>query len=422
MNKPAGSRRVRWFGAIALVVSGLVASEASRLAAEMPHRPQEPLLVEESPVLVIGGGADREEYLFGSVGHAFLLEDGRVVVSDRGLGEIRVFGPDGTFLNRIGGKGEGPGEFEHLSGVWPTSRGSIGVWDRENVRISTFQPDGTLASEERALVERLQEMSGSPEVVLGAFRNDDILLALPQFGGPPSTSGEIPDRWILGRFGLDGVPRGLMPELRGFRRLGGSPVPFTPVPSVAVVADSLYVTDDYASEIRVFGDDDAPHRTIELPSVEHSARAAWLALERELRERGDGLYLNLMERLAPPEEFPQIAGLLVDGTGLIWAKIYDPSADALWLADAMLPGPGGEWWILRPTGELLSTVQIPDGVVPLQVTEDRLLGVHRDALDVERIVLHRIERSARQAARSPHYTSRPGGDREARKRIVRDWR
>lgn len=364
---------------------------ASPLEDTLPPQEEVRIRVEETPLLEIGSLDRQDEYLFQSVHSAVLLADGRVVVLDDGLGEIRVFAPDGSFLNGIGGRGGGPGEFGEPRGMWLTSDGHIGVWDPGNVRISTFRPDGALVSEERLVLEARAGMSRPPDVFLGAFANDDVVL-VTLIGGPPALDREVADRWILGRFGLDGSPRGLLAELLGFRRRGRAPLPFTPVPRVVLVADSLYATDGYAAEIGVYGADGAAHRTIELPHVDFSPQEAWSALEAELRRRDEQRSIQNMARLSAPEEFPQVGGLLVDGAGLIWAKVYDPFVDALWLSDPMRPGAGGEWRLVRPSGELVGTARIPAGVTPLHVTRDRLLGVSRDELDVERIVVHRIER------------------------------
>ena len=349
----------------------------------------EALRISPEPLVEIGEMEGAEEYLFSSIGQAFLLEDGRVVVSDEGVNEIRVFGPDGTFLNSIGRSGEGPGEFSGVTGLWLTPDALIGLWDRGNLRISTFRPDGELVSTNRVRVEGEEEYSVTPEVLFGSFGNGDIALASLEFGGPPDTPGAIPDRWVLARFGPDGEPRGALGDLRGMRRLRGQPLPFTPLPRVAVLGDSLFAADGYEAGIDVRGADGAVGRTITLPVVDRSADAdaVWSALEAELRARNREMYLGMLERLPRSDEFPQIGGLLADDHGLLWVKLYDAPGDALWLGHgpSMRPGAGGEWRLVRPDGDILGTVRMPDGLSPLHITEDRLVGVQRDELHVERL-------------------------------------
>ena len=359
----------------------------------------ETVRVDPQPLVEIGELEGAEEYLFSSIGQAFLLADGRLVASDQGVNEIRVFGPDGTFLNTIGRLGEGPGEFSDVTGVWRTVDDLIGVWDRGNLRISTFRPDGRLVSANRVRVEEETEYSQTPEVLFGSFANGDILLASLEFGGTPDSPGAIPDRWVLARFGPDGEPHGALGDLRGMRRLRGMPIPFTPLPRVAILDDSLFAADGYEAAIDVRGPDGAVGRTIVLPAVDRSADAdaVWSELEAELRARDRGMYLGMLERLPRGDEFPQIGGLLADARGLLWVKVYEVPDDALWLGlgGALHPGAGGEWRLVRPDGpdgEVEATVRLPDGLTPLHITGDRLVGIRRDALDVERLVVHAVER------------------------------
>ena len=356
----------------------------------------EALRISPEPLVEIGEMEGAEAYLFSSIGQAFLLEDGRLVVSDQGVNEIRVFGPDGIFRHTIGRSGEGPGEFSQVTGLWLTPDGLIGVWDRGNLRISTFRADGELVSTNRVRVEGEGEYSVPPEVLFGSFGNGDIALASLEFGGPPDTPGPVPDRWVLARFGPEGGPRGALGDLRGMWRLRGQPLPFTPLPRVAVLGDSLFAADGYEAGIDVRGPDGAIGRTIVLPTIDRAAdtESAWSALEAELRARNRELYLGILERLPRSDDFPQIGSLLADDQGLLWVKLYDVPGDALWLGHgpAMRPPAGGEWRLVRPDGEVLGTVRMPDGLSPLHITEDRLVGVQRDALDVERVVVHGLER------------------------------
>lgn len=380
-------------GAISLIlIAGLTG------CADFAGQP-ETVRVDPEPLLAIGELDGAEEYLFSSIGQAFLLGDGRLVVSDRGVNEIRVFGPDGTFLNTIGRVGEGPGEFGDVTGLWLTPDGLIGVWDGGNLRLSTFSAGGELVSAGRLRVEEASEYSVSPEVLFGSFANGDILLASLEFGGPPDTPEAIPDRWVLARFRPDGEPRGAPGDLRGMRRLRGMPIPFTPLPRVTIIGDSLFAADGYEAAIDVRGPDGTVGRTIALPGVDRSedADAAWSELEAELHARDRGMYLGMMERLPRSDEFPQIGGLLADDRGLLWVRVYEVPDDALWLGlgAALHPGAGGEWRLVRPDaadGGVQATVRLPDGLTPLHVAGDRLVGIQRDALDVERVVVHAVAR------------------------------
>lgn len=348
--------------------------------------------VSPEPELRIGVVDGEEAYLFQFVRFARFLPDGGIAVSDAGQVVIRIYGPDGNFRTEMGGRGSGPGRFQALDGMWLTPDGRIGAWDGDNRRISTFAPDGTLESTNRVRAEG-RVAAGNLEVFLGAFGDGDVALASMRFGGDPREEGVIPERWAMGRFGPDGELRGRLGELRGMRRVRGSPVPFSPVPQVAVHRDTLYVSDGYEAEIAVIDGSGDRTRTIGVPRGPAPADDPRSSLEAALRSRGEDLKLRLLERMPPTERLPAVGGLLVDDRGLLWAKAYDPSADALRLKrNALQTGPGGTWQVLRPDGQLVATVEVPDRVIPLEIEGRRLLGVSRDAMDVERVVVHTVER------------------------------
>ena len=71
------------------------------------------------------------------------MEDGRLVVLNRGSQELLVFGRDGEFLRSIGGRGEGPGEFMDPIELDFVAGDSIVVWDWELGRLVLFGPDGS---------------------------------------------------------------------------------------------------------------------------------------------------------------------------------------------------------------------------------------------------------------------------------------
>ena len=61
-------------------------------------------------LLSIGQEGGAPEYSFGSVAGLDVLSDGTIAVLDGLAGEVRTFAPDGSFVRRIGRRGEGPGE------------------------------------------------------------------------------------------------------------------------------------------------------------------------------------------------------------------------------------------------------------------------------------------------------------------------
>jgi hypothetical protein len=52
------------------------------------------------------------------------------------------------------------------------------------------------------------------------------------------------------------------------------------------------------------------------------------------------------------------------------------------------------WQVFNRQGVFVGRLQVPVSFVILDIGEDWLLGVVQDALDVEHVVLHRLERPA----------------------------
>lgn len=340
------------------------------------------------PEVTIGLIEGEAAYLFHEIDAARLLPDGAVAVADGGQSVIRVYGPDGGFRTEMGGPGQGPGEFTNLRDIWIRAPDTIHAWDSRSRRVTTFLTDGSLVD-----THSFEPPEGWPggtlDLFVGAFDDGDVALAGIRAG--PRTPGEpSPDRMWIERFGPDGAHRARLGELAGMRRMPGSPVPFSPFPLAAVHGDTLYTTDGLRPEVRVRGPEGTVVRTIALPDAGNDPGAARAALEDELRD-AEGFYtLERLEDAPRSDSIPHVAAMLVDDSGRIWAKRYEPGADALWVRGRRPVG--GEWWVVEPDGELVATVRLPDRLALLDVRGDRLLGVTTGEMDVERIAVHRVVR------------------------------
>lgn len=69
-----------------------------------------------------------------------MADDGRVFVGDMGDDQVVVYGADGEYLYRIGGAGEGPGEFQGLTYV---DIDDDVLWVVDRIRLHSFALDGT---------------------------------------------------------------------------------------------------------------------------------------------------------------------------------------------------------------------------------------------------------------------------------------
>lgn len=90
------------------------------------------------PGTSIGEMEGPEEYLFGSIGSIAVDDDHNVYVLDEQAGHVRVFDSAGTHVRTLGGRGEGPGEFQVPIGIAISERRVL-VRDPANGRVQLFR-------------------------------------------------------------------------------------------------------------------------------------------------------------------------------------------------------------------------------------------------------------------------------------------
>lgn len=347
--------------------------------------------VSSTPIVEIGRVEGPSEYLFGSIGTARLLPNQRIVVSDREALSVRVFGPDGELQASMGRAGEGPGEFESMFGLWVVPPDTIEVWDPQAARITRFSADGSLIATQRVYPHPPEAPDGILDLPAGRLPGGEVALAWTV--GRTSTTSRMrqADQTVLGRFGADGRLIRILGTVSGMVRSQGSPIVFTPFPYADRYRDTVYVTNGVNGDVFVFDPAGGLERSFTLPAESIGGSEAWDMLENTLSASGDTATLNLVRSRVRAEQTPALGGMFIDHQGLLWAKVYDPATDPIY-TDASPWGGGGEWLVSRRDGQVMARVQLPTNVAPLDVRGDRMLGLSRDALGVERLVIHRLER------------------------------
>ncbi len=137
-SKNRGGRALAPLALCALVLTGCGgglerASIPSHLAV---------LQLSSEPKQEIGKIEGDSDYVFGNVVSVRHLASGDLLVADAMAEEILEYGPAGTFVRRIGGKGDGPGEFRSLSHLHISTGDSILAEDAFRRNISVFDSAG----------------------------------------------------------------------------------------------------------------------------------------------------------------------------------------------------------------------------------------------------------------------------------------
>lgn len=92
------------------------------------------------PALSIGEVDGPQEYLFGQVASIAVDDARNVHILDGQAQEVRIFDPEGSYVETLGGPGEGPGEFAMADAVAVLPDGRVAVRDPIRMRIHVFGP------------------------------------------------------------------------------------------------------------------------------------------------------------------------------------------------------------------------------------------------------------------------------------------
>ena len=144
------------------------------------------LHVAPAPAVTIGVTHGDAAYEFSNIRDATRLPDGRIVIADAQLAELRVFDENGRFLMRIGGKGSGPGEYQTIAGLYRANGDTLWVEDRGNRRLTKLTPEGQVVAilpvawvrwSRPPRVPGERPSSGSSALVLRGLMGDGTFLA-----------------------------------------------------------------------------------------------------------------------------------------------------------------------------------------------------------------------------------------------------
>jgi hypothetical protein len=347
--------------------------------------------VAPEPVLSIGTlEGEWTDQLFG-VREAMRLPDGRIAIANAGTEEIRIYGPDGSFLNVFGGDGEGPGEFQGLSLVGILPGDTLVAVGRRSQRITLVHPEEGFI--------RTVTPEGLPDGPLEGYG----LLAdgrMVTRAGLPFSIEALEEGWMrlpMSYYSahFDGselveYPQVPGPETMvdiGEQYVSIMQLPFGKRPAIGVTGELTYFGSGDSYEIRAYDGAGELNRIIRLDQEllpftdddidryieEQVAEAADLDEAREIR--------SSFNDFTWPETLAAFLSFEADPLGCLWVE------------EARVPGDEVPiWTVFDAQGALQARVSLPEGVELLEVGEDYILGLVRDELDVEYVQTFRLER------------------------------
>ena len=352
----------------------------------------------EEPALSLGALEGPEELLFGRIASVARDGDGNLIVADNGSGEIRVFAADGSHVRTFGGKGEGPGEFQVLSGAWPVPDGSVVAVDRQLRRITHFDAEGSLIETAGfAGIGEMGPLNTNGMAGPGALLSQLTDLGLSSFDEPSLRALEdafegdgASDLFVRHR--LDGTLVDTLTRRQG-RAMSMSTsgsgeqmslqlmvVPFSRQPTAAGSTQGVAVAGGSDYEVSLFDESGALHQIVRLgeaPAVRTDEHLENYVRNWGGRVRGEASIqatIEMYRALPMPERLPGYTDVLFADTGELWARQYRVRG-----ADT------AHWDVFGADGHHLGRVEVPTSFRIEEVGKAQLLGVSTDELGVERV-------------------------------------
>jgi hypothetical protein len=336
------------------------------------------------PIVSIGEVEGPPAFRFHRIQDVVRFEDGSIAVAD-GSQEIRFFDAAGAHIRSVGRNGEGPGEYRAISLFKRYGQDSLLVWDEALRRGTLLGRDGGLGRTFAGpgfqetfyfFLDTFADGSLLGVVAQGVTHTDTARTEVRRTMATYfrfRTTGEVD---TIGRF-LDGES-----FIRMSDRLDVIPMPFGFSASTAVYGDRVYYGWSETYDIRSYDSAGGLLRVLRLARAPQELTAAMRDsfVERQISRLRDEdarrRRLALYQAVPYHDRLPAFSALKVDAEANLWVANYArPGQDR------------SRWTIFNEDGEVLGSIATPPRFTLQQIGSDHLVGVARDSLDVERVVI-----------------------------------
>jgi hypothetical protein len=375
---------------------------------------QVPVFSLGSPDLVLGTDDGDPSALLGRVRAATLLPGGEVAVGDAHGTRVLIFSPRGQLLHTVARRGEGPGELTSVTTM--ASRGdTLLVFDAASWKVVSFAPDGRLHGE-----VRLQPHTPFANKAFGPPGPDGVFVhwwrahwlragASPEWG---TRTGLLADSLltVVDRISPERQVRvdSLRATRTGYAELPEEvytredavagddlalsavmPSPFEGRDHVGLHSGGAILGHSGTFELRRFGVEGELQQVLRgsPPRIAASDWSSGVLADLYLLSIRDRALHDLARRLSravgTPEVLPFFSAILAGVDGAIWLAVSagPPSAESAdWI----------EWLGLSPEGVPTLRLRVPVELEILEFGARHVLGLHRDALEVETVRQYEI--------------------------------
>ena len=333
-------------------------------------------------------GTSPGDYAFQGITAGRLFPDGGAVVYDEPNGELVVLSHDGTTHEVLAGRGEGPGDVGYISAMFTLGQDHVMVADSRLARVTHFVAG--LVS--RTVDIRIAQGLG----VRGIGSSGHLLLTTGVF----STGFE--EEWLPGHMARLDMDTGTLDTIASFDHMSRTPqgLRWNPVGAAGWVT--------VATGQFVYARSDRPEIIWRLPDGTVTQIVRWQAgtaapLTEDLLVGFEAGYRDGNRRANPRASDADIDRMTAADMASYHAVLghtmplfNTPIGDAggrIWLP-AYLPGgrqvTAPNYTVISADGQWLGTVEAPPGLRILDVAGGLVLGVLRDEMDVESVVVYEL--------------------------------
>jgi len=325
--------------------------------------------------------SETERYFFGDIQDLDVTSDGRIVALDAEAHHVKVLRPDGSLIDTLGRRGQGPGEFQRPTNIAVARGDSLYVFDTQINRLTVFAPPPshrrTRSMTITSAVGSVTEVRALDGRLVGRFTPG--YTRTEGMRRPKSaTWRRIHETGTAGDTLLISKRRRLTTSFDG----PGIVIAYLPFSRVTQVVpgpdnrlyhgftDSLHIQSMSLNGVRETVAT-IPATPVPIPEAERDS-----ALNR-ISETVRGQVAKAL-----PETKPAFTDLVAADDGRLWVKRPTETAEANTTA----------WWILAPASQTIQEVRLPTAVDIEVVQNGRAYGTTTTENGAPAVVRYQIQR------------------------------
>jgi hypothetical protein len=355
--------------------------------------------VSSDPLVSIGGPDPREDYQLFDVKDATVLDDGRVVVANRGSEEIRFYSEAGVHLRTVGGPGEGPGEFRQIFEVLRLPGDTLLI-TANRPGFTWLNPEGEYLRSQPNTVIGFHPPCESHRWPAPVLPDGRYLFVWEQNPGiaacPPLPDGHWLKDAVVTLYNPTDRTSDTLGRFPGTERYGPFYLPNGRLLVSAISSDKIFIGSTGGESVSVFDHDGQPVTTLSVPFAPAPVPNPEERIQEQSPMPGRGM---VRFEIPYPDSFPRFGRFLADEEGFLWFMGYPPvkdlaaSTDYLKLREGSRVSPGTDWRVTDLNDRTVAKVKIPDGFFPFEIGDHYLLGMIRDEYDVISVQVYGLDRS-----------------------------